>query len=546
MRIPELADYPVGVREYGERHEALTLPDIFEDVFVRHASRPAFECQGAMMTFERFDQLSRAFAAWLQNDLRLREGERVAIMLPNIMQFPVVLAGLLRAGLAGVCINPLYTPAELLYQLQDCGARVLVVTSAREHIAREILRDSHVEHLVVTGHDDMSFLTGEASFADTPEAMAGLSTESMRLNDILRRGAELHYHRPRLTGDSLALLQYTGGTTGVPKGAMLLHRNLVANLEQTLCYFSPLLREGMERVITALPLCHIYALTVNFMLFFKLGGCNVLIPDSRNTGELIAELQREPFTAITGVNTLFNTLLNHPGFESVNFGALRMAVGAGAAVQQGVAQRWENLTGRPLLEGYGLSECSPVVAVSPWDLQQHNGCVGLPLPGTYIRLVDSEGQDVHDGQQGELLIKGPQVMAGYWNQPEETQNVFRDGWLATGDMVRVDENGYLKIVDRKKDVILVSGFNVYPNEIEDVICLHPGVLECAVVGAPCPESGERVQAWIVRKYPSLTEQSVIIHCRQFLTRYKQPREIVFCDSLPRSVVGKILRRDLKK
>lgn len=542
--------YPADVPAEINADRYASLVDLFEYASARYAQQTAFINMGQSMSYAQLDARSRAFAAYLQQELGLKKGDRVALMMPNLLQYPVALFGVLRAGMIVVNVNPLYTPRELEHQLNDSGASAIVIVSNFAHTLEKVVARTAIKHVILTRLGDqlsavkgtlVNFVVRYIKKMVPKYHLPG----AISFRHVLQRGAELPYEKPALTNDDLAFLQYTGGTTGVAKGAMLTHRNMQANLEQSRATYGSLLKEGQETVVTALPLYHIFALTVNCLLFLDLGGANLLITNPRDIPGLVKELARYPFTAITGVNTLFNALLNDAQFNQLDFSSLSLSAGGGMAVQKAVAERWEKLTGHYLLEGYGLTECSPLVSVNPYDIKCHNGSIGLPVPSTDIRLVDDAGNDVPEGEPGELCIKGPQVMLGYWQRPDATDEVMKNGWLRSGDIVTVDPEGFMRIIDRKKDMILVSGFNVYPNEIEDVLMLHPKVREAAAIGVPSEVSGEAVKICVVKKDPSLSEQELIAHCKKYLTGYKVPRIVEFRDELPKTNVGKILRRELR-
>ncbi|QBH96496.1 long-chain-fatty-acid--CoA ligase FadD [Limnobaculum zhutongyuii] len=545
-----LSRYPKDVPAEIDPQRYSSLADMFENAVNRFADQPAYINQGKVMTFRRLEKRSRAFAAYLQNSLGLKKGDRVAVMMPNLLQYPIVLFGILRAGMVVVNVNPLYTPRELEHQLNDCGAKAIVIVSNFAHTLEKVVKQTQIEHVILSGLGDQLSVGKRSLVNFVVKYIKKLVPKynlpgAISFRSALHKGRNQQYIKPRLSPDDLALLQYTGGTTGVAKGAMLTHGNLLANMEQARAAYIPLLIVGQELVVTALPLYHIFALTVNCLLFLEVGGCNLLITNPRDLKGMVKELSRYPFSALTGVNTLFNALINDEDFRELDFSHLRITVGGGMSVQRSVADRWEQLTGTHLLEGYGLTECSPLVAGNPYDLQQYSGSIGLPVASTEIRLVDDQGVDVPEGQAGELWVKGPQVMKGYWNRPEATNEVLKDGWLATGDIVVMDEQGFMKIVDRKKDMILVSGFNVYPNEIEEVVASHAKVLEVAAIGVPNEVSGETVKIYVVKRDPSLTKDELLAHCRSGLTGYKIPRIVEFRDELPKSNVGKILRKDLR-
>ncbi|EKO3431299.1 long-chain-fatty-acid--CoA ligase FadD [Vibrio fluvialis] len=552
MDKPWLSRYPSDVPETINPDQYLSLVEMFEQSVHKYADQPAFINMGSVMTFRKLEERSRAFAAYLQNELKLKKGDRVALMMPNLLQYPVALFGILRAGMIAVNVNPLYTPRELEHQLNDADARAIVIVSNFANTLEQIVANTQVKHVVLTSLGQMlprakgtlvdfvvKYVKGMVPKYDLPGAI------SMR--KALHKGRRLQYVKPFMSGEDIAFLQYTGGTTGVAKGAILTHRNMVANVLQAKGAYGPVLREGRELVVTALPLYHVFALTVNCLLFIEMGGSNLLITNPRDIPGFVKELQKHPFTAITGVNTLFNALVNNEDFHELNFANMKLSVGGGMAVQRAVAEKWKKITSVHLLEGYGLTECSPLVTGNPYDLADYSGAIGLPVPSTEVRIVDDEGNVLNYDQTGELQVRGPQVMQGYWQRPEATKEVINEeGWLSTGDIVRFDENGMIYIVDRKKDMILVSGFNVYPNEIEDVVALHGKVLEVAAIGQPHEVSGEVVKIYVVKRDPSLTKDELITHCRKHLTGYKVPKLIEFREELPKTNVGKILRRVLRE
>lgn len=549
---PWLSRYPSDVPEHINPDQYPSLVEMFEQSVQKYADQPAFVNMGSVMTFRKLEERSRAFAAYLQNDLKLKKGDRVAIMMPNLLQYPIALFGILRAGLIAVNVNPLYTPRELEHQLNDADATAIVIVSNFANTLEQVVENTPIKHVVLTSLGQMlprakgtvvdfvvKYVKGMVPKYDLPGAIS--------FRKALHKGRRLQYVKPFMSGDDIAFLQYTGGTTGVAKGAILSHRNMVANMMQAKGNYAPVLQEGRELIVTALPLYHVFALTVNCLLFIEIGGQNLLITNPRDIPGFVKELQKYPFTAITGVNTLFNALLNNEDFHELDFRGLNLSVGGGMAVQRAVAEQWKKTTGCLLLEGYGLTECSPLVAAYPHDLADYNGSIGLPVPSTEVRIVDEEGNVVGNDQVGELQVRGPQVMQGYWQRAEATKEVINpEGWLSTGDIVKFDEDGFLHIVDRKKDMILVSGFNVYPNEIEDVIALNDKVLEVAAIGEPHEVSGELVKVFVVKKDDSLTKEEVIEHCRKHLTGYKVPKRIEFREDLPKSNVGKILRRVLRE
>ncbi|MDS4022758.1 MAG: AMP-binding protein [Candidatus Competibacter sp.] len=546
-----LKRYPPNVPAEINPDEYASLVEMFERSCRKFSTKNAFANMGYGMTYAELDQKSRAFAAWLQQDLGLAKGERVAIMLPNLLQYPVALFGVLRAGLIVVNVNPLYTPRELEHQLKDSGAKAILILANFAHVLAEVIDRTEIRKAIVTEIGDLlPFWKAKVVNLVVRHVKKMVPdytlSNTIGFNETLAIGGRRKLEPVPVSGEDLAFLQYTGGTTGVSKGAMLTHRNMLANMQQISAWVGSAIRDGEEIVIAALPLYHIFCLTVNCMCFVRHGGLNLLITNPRDIGPFVSEIRPWKFTVITGVNTLFNALVNHEKFRQLDFSALRLAVGGGAAVQQAVAERWQAMTGVPILEGYGLTEAAPVLCVNPVDITGFTGNVGLPLPSTDIRLCDEEGNEVPPGERGELCARGPQVMRGYWQRPEETARAIRDGWLLTGDVATMDEQGCFRIVDRKKDLILVSGFNVYPNEIEDVVMGCEGVLEVACIGVPDEKSGEAVKAFVVLKPGvELTVEAILAHCRTQLTGYKMPRRIEFRDSLPKSNVGKILRRELR-
>ncbi len=542
--------YPADVAAEINPDRYQSLVDMFEQATTRYADQPAFVNMGEVMTFRKLEERSRAFAAYLQQGLGLQKGDRVALMMPNLLQYPVALFGILRAGMVVVNVNPLYTPRELEHQLNDSGASAIVIVSNFAHTLEKVVDKTQVKHVILTRMGDQLSAAKGTVVNFVVKYIKRLVPkyhlpDAISFRSALHNGYRMQYIKPEVINTDLAFLQYTGGTTGVAKGAMLTHRNMLANLEQVRAAYSPLLFERKELVVTALPLYHIFALTMNCLLFIDLGGQNLLITNPRDIPGLVKELSKYKFTAMTGVNTLFNALLNNKEFQQLDFSSLHLSAGGGMPVQQVVAERWVKLTGRYLLEGYGLTECAPLVSANPHDIDRHTGSIGLPVPSTEVKLIDDEGNEVPPGQPGELCVKGPQVMLGYWQRPDATDEIMHDGWLRTGDIATMDEEGFMRIVDRKKDMILVSGFNVYPNEIEDVVMQHPGVLEVAAVGVPGGASGETVKIFVVKKDPALSEASLVTFCRRHLTAYKVPKLVEFREELPKSNVGKILRRELR-
>ncbi len=545
-----LKQYPKGVPADIDVNEYESVREIFEESVGKYGSQPAFSCMGKTITFSELDTLSGAFGAWLQGQ-GCKKGTRVALMMPNILQYPVCLFGTLRAGCAVVNVNPLYTARELEHQLTDSGAEVIVCLENFANVVAEVVGRTKVRQVVVTSIGEMLRLKGlvvDFVLRRVKKVVPAYSLPgSIRLSDSLAEGRKRALERVPIGHDDIAFLQYTGGTTGVAKGAMLLNRNIVANVLQARTWIQPFLDANrQEVVITPLPLYHIFSLTANCLTFMSIGGENVLIPNPRDIRKFVKEMAKHRFTAFTGVNTLFNLLVNNAEFARLDFSTLRLTLGGGMAVQEAVAVKWKAVTGTPLIEAYGLTETSPAATMNPLDLAEYNGSIGLPISSTELILRDDEGQVVALGQAGEICIRGPQVMAGYWQRQDETDKVIdKDGWFATGDIGVMDARGFVRIVDRKKDMILVSGFNVYPNEIEGVVAAHPGVLECAAIGVPDAKSGEMVKLYVVRKDPSLAAADLIQYCRENLTNYKIPREVVFRDELPKSNVGKILRRELR-
>lgn len=547
-----LANYPKDVPEQidASRYESLTA--FLQEKFDGFPDKPAFSNFGHAITYRELERESAAFGAFLRNEFGLPRGERVALILPNVLQYPVALFGILRSGLVAVNFNPLYTSREIHHQLEDSGARVAIVLENFAHTLEQALPGTAVEHVIVTGVGDLipglrgkilnfgaRHLKRMVPAWDIPAARA--------FGNCLELGRSHDLPAESLTRDDLAFLQYTGGTTGVAKGAELTHGNMLANLLQASAWMGELMQPGEEQIITALPLYHIFSLTANCLLMMNFGGENVLITNPRDIPGFVKTLRKTSFSAITGVNTLFNALLHDDDFARVDFSRLKLTLGGGMAVQRAVAEEWKRVTGVPLLEAYGLTETSPAVTINPLNLEDYNGSIGLPIPSTEISIRDDAGNEVAAGEPGELCVRGPQVMRGYWNRPGETANAFtEDGFLRTGDVARVDERGYVYLVDRKKDMIDVSGFNVYPNEVEDVVAGMPGVLEVAAVGMPDEHSTEAVKLYVVRRDASLTQQQIQEYCHENLAGYKRPRQIEFRDELPKSNVGKILRKELRE
>ncbi|MBU6465983.1 long-chain-fatty-acid--CoA ligase [Simplicispira hankyongi] len=550
-----LKSYPTGVPADIDPGQYPSLVALMEEAFRTHALKTAYSFMGKDITYAQADSLSSAFAAYLQS-LGLVKGDRVALMMPNVPQYPVAVAAVLRAGYVVVNVNPMYTPRELEHQLRDSGAKAMVILENFATTLQACLADTPIKHIVVCSMGDqlgllkgalVNYVVRNVKKMVPPWNLPG----AVRFNEAVARGTRGVLKQPEIRPDDIALLQYTGGTTGVSKGAVLLHRNVIANVLQSEAWNSPVMKlvpEGEQPTsICALPLYHIFAFTVNMMLSMRTGGKTILIPNPRDLSAVLKELSKQRFHSFPAVNTLFNGLANHPDFSTVDWSHLKVSVGGGMAVQGAVAKLWLDKTGCPICEGYGLSETSPSVSCNPVTNKEFTGTIGVPLPSTYMKLLDDEGQAVSAlGQSGEIAIKGPQVMAGYWQRPDETAKVMTDdGYFKSGDIGIMDERGYFKIVDRKKDMVLVSGFNVYPNEVEEVVAECPGVLECAVVGVPDEKTGEAVKLVIVRKSPELTEAQVRAFCRTNLTGYKQPRVIEFREELPKTPVGKILRRELR-
>jgi len=550
MEKPWLKSYPPGVPENIDLSGYHSIVDILEHSCSKHKDRMAYHNMGAELSYSELDYLTRNFAASLQ-DMGLQPGDRIALMMPNILQYPVALFGALRAGLVIVNTNPMYTAREVRHQLVDAGAKAIVVVENFASVLESVRDEVPLEHIITTGVGDLldfpkSLLVNFALRYVKKSVPAWKLPGSVKFQEVLDRGKKLPLKPVTRVFEDNAFLQYTGGTTGVAKGAMLTHRNIVANMLQSRAWLAQLDGESHETIITALPLYHIFALTANCLTFLYLGGSNILITDPRDMPGFIKEMGRHPFTAITGVNTLFNSMLHTDGFADLDFSKLKMTLGGGMAVQRAVAEHWKKVTGVTLVEAYGLTETSPAACINPVNLEEYNGYIGLPISSTDAAIRNEEREFLPVGEAGELCIRGPQVMKGYWQRPEATAEVLDgDGWLHTGDIAIMTEDGYFKIVDRKKDMILVSGFNVYPNEIEDVLALHPKVLEVAAIGVPDEKSGEVVSLFVVKKDPSLTKEEVIAFCKENLTGYKRPHYVEFMTALPKSNVGKILRRELR-
>ena len=545
-----LKSYQTGVPAEIDINEFRSIGDLFEKSVKQYGPRKAYINMDKAITYAELDKLSADFGAYCQSVLKLPRGARIALMMPNLLQYPVCLYGALRAGYTVVNCNPLYTERELEHQLKDSGAEAIVIVENFASVLANVIARTPVKHVLVTQLGDM---------LDFPKRMivnlvvkhvkkmvpAWSIPNAVELRDALIEGGRYPLKPVEVGHDDLAFLQYTGGTTGVSKGAMLTHRNIIANLQQAHAWITAGVQDN-EIIVTALPLYHIFALTANCLTFFKIGATNLLITNPRDIPAFVKEIGKYPFSTITGVNTLFNAMINNPDFAKIDLSKLHLTLGGGMAVQRAVAERWKQITGVTLIEAYGLTETSPAATMNPLDMPEYNGCIGLPISSTEVTIRDDDGKDLPMGEPGELCIRGPQVMKGYWNRADETAKVIMaDGFLRTGDVAIMDAKGYFKIVDRKKDMILVSGFNVYPNEIEDVLAMHPGVLESAAVGVPDEKTGEAIKIFVVKKDPDLTEASIIEHCRSHLTGYKVPRQIAFRTELPKTNVGKILRRQLR-
>ena len=549
-----LKQYPAGVPPEIDVAQYRSLVALIEESFTKYRDLAAYKFMGRSISFGEVDELSRAFAAYLQG-LGLEQGDRVAIMLPNLPQYPVAVAGILRAGLVVVNVNPLYTPRELQHQLEDSGAKAIVILENFAHVLQQVRQSVPTRHVVLAAFGDMLGLPKRLIVNHVVRKVKKLVPpfelpDAVRFADALKRGRGQTWRAPQVGPDDIAVLQYTGGTTGVSKGAVLLHRNLVANVLQSEAWYQPALKKipPGEQIVTicALPLYHIFGFNTNMMLGMRMGGCNILIANPRDIAGMLKELAPYRFHSFPAVNTLFNAIAHHPDFGKVDWSRLKISVGGGMAVQQATAKLWLEKTGCPICEGYGLSETSPSLTCNPVDSEAYSGNIGLPLPNTELKLIDDDGREVPPGTPGEIAARGPQVMAGYWQRPDETAKVMTsDGYFRTGDIGVVDERGCFRIVDRKKDMILVSGFNVYPNEVEDIVTQMPGVLECAAIGMPDEKAGEAVKLVIVRSNPAVTEADVRAWCEANLTGYKRPKVIEFRTELPKTTVGKILRRELR-
>jgi long-chain acyl-CoA synthetase len=551
MTHPWYESYDPGVPFEVDPDEFPSIVDVCERSFAHYAQRPAFSNMGVSLSYAELDRRSRDFAAWLQSVAGLARGDRVALMMPNVLQYPVALLGTLRAGCVAVNVNPLYTSRELEHQLRDSGAKAIVLLESCAHTLEQARERVPLEHVVLTRVGDL-FPFPKSALVNAAVKHVKKLVPDWKLDgvswfgEVLHAGAAAEYERPALEPADLAFLQYTGGTTGRAKAAMLSHGNIVANILQATAFMSSGMQDERQVVVTALPLYHIFSLLANCFVFMHLGGENLLITNPRDCKAFLKAIAKIRFTAITGVNTLFKAMMDTDGFERIDFSRLQVTLGGGMAVQQAVAERWKALTGKPLIEAYGLTETSPAACINPLSLQDYNGSIGLPVPSTEVAIMDVAGNRLPLGTNGEICVRGPQVTAGYWQRPEETAAVFfPGGWLRTGDVGSMDARGFVKVADRMKDMVVVSGFNVYPNEVEDVLAEHPEIAEAAVVGVPSAGSGEALKAYVVARDPGLTAQDVIAHCRCMLTGYKVPKLIEFRDELPKTNVGKILRRALR-
>lgn len=555
MEKPWLKHYPEQVPENVDVSKYASLAELIETKVSEFSDRDAFSNMGSKLTYGQVDILSRDMAAFFQNQLGLKKGDKIAIMMPNLLQYPIALFAAVRAGLIVANVNPLYTPRELRYQLKDCGAKTIIILDNFAHVLAEVVEETEIENIILTKvGDQMKFPVSYIANFVTKYIKKMVPSFSLakasvyQFNQALSLGSRLSFKRPEINPEDIVFLQYTGGTTGLSKGAMISNSNICANITQVLSWFTPFIDLSTQKVvITPLPLYHMFALMANCLLSLSLGGINVLITNPRDIPGLIKEMSKWKFSAITGVNTLFNAFLHFDEFKKLDFSHLEIALGGGMACQRSVAEEWQKITGKPLFEAYGLTEASPTLTMNPFNQADFTGWVGLPLPNTLIEIRDENGELLPANTPGEIWAKGPQVMQGYWQKPEETRKTLtEDGWLRTGDIAIMDERGYVKLVDRKKDMIIVSGFNVYPNEIEDVVASHPGIVEAAAIGAQSAKSGEVVKIIAVKKDPELDEQGLIAFCRQHLTGYKVPKIVEFRDELPKSNVGKILRRELRE
>jgi len=543
--------YDAGVPHEINPEEYSSINEMLEIAFNKFKSLPAFHNMGTTLSYEQIDLQSKKFASYLQNDLMLQKGDRIALMMPNILQYPVALFGALRAGMVVVNVNPLYTPRELEHQLKDSQAKAIVIFANSANVLEKVVVHTPIKHIMVTEIGDflkfpknhiVNFVIKNVKKMVPPYNLPNM----LDFKSCIQKGDAKTFKKPDVKPNDMAFLQYTGGTTGVAKGAILTHRNIVANMVQARAWIKDFITDGKEIIITPLPLYHIFSLTANCFVFNSVGALNVLITNPRDLPGFVKELTKWKFTAFTGVNTLFNGLLNNEEFKKLDFSYLKVTLGGGMAVQKTVAEKWKALTKKPLIEAYGLTETSPAACINPMSLKEYNGYIGVPIPSTEIEIKDDNNKTLPIGEIGEICIRGPQVMGGYYNRPDETAKVMtHDGFFKSGDLGYMTEEGYIKIVDRKKDMILVSGFNVYPNELEDVVVQHPKVLECAAIGIPDEKSGEVVKIYVVKKDQSLTTEELMKFCRENLTSYKVPKSIEFRNDLPKSNVGKILRKDLR-
>lgn len=549
MNAPWFKHYPKGIPYEINPDQYNSLLELFEECFSKFADLPAFVNMGKEITYRELDELSKTFANFLQNEVQLKQGEKIAIQMPNLLQYPVALIGALRAGLVVVNTNPLYTPREMEYQFKDSGATAIVIVANFAHNLEAVIGQTKIKTVIVTEIGDMLGFKGLIVNAAVKYLKKMVPPYILpahhKFKEVMKKSDPSKYKKPYILSTDLAFLQYTGGTTGVSKGAMLSHRNMVANMLQMSAWMIPKLKERVEIVITPLPLYHIFSLTVNCLGMLKIGAKNILITNPRDMKAFLKDLKKYPFTVITGVNTLFNGLVNQENFKNIDFSSLKISVGGGMAVQKVVAEKWAKVTGKPIVEGYGLTETSPVVSCNPIDGSERLGSIGIPLPSTEVKIMDESGNEVPLDTPGEICVKGPQVMLGYFEKEEESSKVFKDGWFKTGDIGVVDQNGFFKIVDRIKDMIVVSGFKVFPNEVEDVMASHPKVLEVAAIGVPDEKSTETVKLFVVKKDPSLTEDELREYSKINLTSYKRPKYYEFREDLPKSNVGKIIRRQLK-
>ncbi|MGE0631349.1 MAG: AMP-binding protein [Pseudobdellovibrionaceae bacterium] len=546
-----LKNYPKEVPPIINVEKYQSIPEVFDEAIRKYGNATAFTNLGFDLSFAELDKKSADFASFLQNELKLKKGDRIAIQMPNCLQFPIALFGAIRAGLVVVNTNPLYTAREMKYQFNDSGTKAVVILANFAHLLEQVLKDTPVESVIVTELGDMlpapkKWIVNAVVKHVKKMVPPFHLPHAYKFNQALKIGSTAPFKPQNLTLKDLAFLQYTGGTTGVSKGAMLTHGNICANMLQIAAWIGPVVKEGQEMIITALPMYHIFSLTVNCLFFMNYGAHNILITNPKDIPAFIKDMKKYKFTCMSGVNTLFNALMNHADFGTIDFKQVKVTVAGGMALQTAVANRWKEKTKSLIVEGYGLTETSPVAAVNPLDGTDRVGTIGLPIPNTEMKIIDDNGKELNVGDVGEICIRGPQVMQGYWQKPEETANVMTaDGYFKTGDIATIQEGGFFKIVDRKKDMILVSGFNVYPNEVEDVVATLPGIAEVAAVGIPDERSGEVVKLFVVKKDPALTDQQIIAHCKAQLTGYKVPKSVEFRTELPKTNVGKILRRALR-